>query len=552
MTDSKEFTVLTDEGGPNQISEDIRPFVALLSTGELYVSKSHIDNLHVRSFVSKIKRTGFKGKVYKVSMAEIATLYSNGNKVNSISKSSNDQSDMQKDAMAMFADAAKNKASDIHILVNGVTNQTRIFYRIDGDLEFIKEETDEYGEYLCSAIYQSMTSVSGKAYSSKIRQDARISNKKYLPTSLLGLRVATTPTDKGANGTLMVLRLLYGDESTDFSLNRLGYNQDQEAIIKLLMSIPFGVNIVSGPTGSGKSTTLQCVLGLISKFTKGKKHILTVEDPPEYPVMGANQTPVAPADTSEEQAVEFQKAIKAALRLDPDIVMVGEIRDPVSGKLAIEAGMTGHQVWTTLHANSALAILSRLIDLGIPSDLVYDHNIISGLMAQRLVKKLCPSCKIPFSDPGNKYSEAEKNKVYSAVSSIEHVHVKGSGCDECNHTGFKGRVSVAEVIKTDAHMMSLYRNNRKEDAEEYWKNDQKGKSILDVTIEKITQGIIDPFQAQSIVGPLGMGDIESDRRINNREVKSVAPSEESFNDDNNIDFDDFDFETTENQEAPYQ
>jgi type II secretory ATPase GspE/PulE/Tfp pilus assembly ATPase PilB-like protein len=267
------------------------------------------------------------------------------------------------------------------------------------------------------------------------------------------------------------------------------------------------------------------VLGLIHHETKGRKHLITVEDPPEYPIPGAIQTPVTNADTEEERRVAFQKAIKASMRLDPDIMMIGEMRDPVSASLAIEAAMTGHQVWTTVHANNALAIFSRLLSLNISLDMVTDSSIISSLTCQRLIKKLCPHCKIPLNTQINKLDQSAVARVMSVVSDISSVYVRNDdGCPECSHTGVAGRTVVVETMVTDQTLMDHIRKKDNLAALRHWKERQGGITMLEHAITKIAKGDADPFDVESTVGELTLSTFEADHMISNEEIESVAVS----------------------------
>jgi len=181
-----------------------------------------------------------------------------------------------------------------------------------------------------------------------------------------------------------------------------------------------------------------------------------VEDPPEYPIPGAIQTPVANVSTAEERSAAFQAAIKAAMRLDPDVIMIGEIRDTPSASLALQAAMTGHQVWTTLHANNSIAIVDRLIDLGVPAEILCDPAIVSGLVSQRLVKTLCPHCKVSLKNAIGSLSIREEYERIAKYIDLESVYIKGEGCDKCSGSGLLGRTVVSEVILPDNKIMEFF------------------------------------------------------------------------------------------------
>lgn len=330
------------------------------------------------------------------------------------------------------------------------------------------------------------------------RQDARISDKRKIPVNLDGIRVATTPQ---VDGFVMVLRLLYNDASNDLDLVKLGYSEEQVESVQQMMKRPTGVIVIGGPTGSGKSTTLQRILGTIIRDTQGRKHIITVEDPPEYPIRGAVQTPVANAHTEEERSREFQKAIKASMRLDPDIIMLSEVRDNPTARLVVQAAMTGHQVWTTVHANSDVAIIDRLRDLGVQMDLLTDPTVIGGLICQRLVKKLCPNCKEPLKNKMGSFDDDSLKRVLS-VASLEDVYVQGEGCSHCRNSGVAGRTVVAETVLTDNKLMAFLKAGERLEAIKYIRRDLGCVSMLGHAIQKVNQGLIDPFQAEDVVGPL--------------------------------------------------
>lgn len=486
-------TVLTAPGGEFSIGADLREILCFMDDGRLLISKSHAFNPHVSGFIGRLKRMGKSYEKLHVDLSVIAAAYSNI----ATDTQRRSASDMQRGAKTLFDKAVELHASDIHVRISKRA-KTRIFFRVHNDLEFVEEHPYDYGDQLCSTIYQAMADVSDSSFEPLSRQDARIGDPLKLPHKLDGIRIATSPQ---VDGYIMVMRLLYNDATDTIDLTALGYNELQREAIALMRKRPTGVNILGGPTGSGKSTTLQRVLTSLIKEAEGRKHVITVEDPPEYPIPGSVQTPVTNAGSEEERSRAFQMAIKSALRLDPDVIMIGEVRDPPSARLAIQAAMTGHQVWTTVHANGVFSILDRLLDLGVPLELVSDSSIITGLLCQRLLKVLCPGCKIPLVKATGRYEDRDLRRIMSVVQ-LEKTFVHGCGCNDCRQTGTIGRTVVSETIITDPHLMAFVKKQDRVGAMEYWKRDQRGVTMLEHAIEKIDAGLVDPFQAEDVIGPL--------------------------------------------------
>lgn len=493
--------VLTARDGELQISDELRSHIAYFEDGRLLVSLSHRFNPHVRGFMGRLKHLGRPFEVVICDLAAIAKAYEQAG-------TTEEHSNMQATAKQLFERAAEKRASDIHIRVSS-RQRTQILFRIHSELTFIEEHTYEYGDQLSTTIFQAMADVSDATFEKLSRQDARISVRSRLPECLDGIRIATSPQ---VDGYIVVLRLLYNDTSNDLDLSRLGYSLAQIDRIEVLKKKPTGVVLIGGPTGSGKSTTLQRILGAIISSSQGRKHVITVEDPPEYPIPGAVQTPVTNADSEEDRSREYQKAIKAAMRLDPDIMMLSEIRDNPTGRLAVQAAMTGHQVWSTVHANSALAIVDRLSDLGVNPALLTDPTIVSGLVCQRLVKELCPHCRQPLANHLDDFEPRTRERFLRALD-VETACVQNpGGCEHCGGTGTVGRTVVAETIVTDEKLMELIRKNDRVAAIDYIRNELRVASMLEHAIQKINAGLLDPLQAEDVVGPLSEGQ-EIDSRL---------------------------------------
>ncbi|ECB6455245.1 TPA: pilus assembly protein [Salmonella enterica] len=300
----------------------------------------------------------------------------------------------------------------------------------------------------------------------------------------------------------MVLRLFYAETSISSSeLSDLGYLQSQCEDLEHLRKFRAGIVLISGATGSGKSTTLKMIMEKQLSDDSGI-HVLTLEDPPEYVIKGANQSPVS-GDRGNALEVEqaWSQAIADAMRLDPDVIMIGEVRDAVSAKMAFRAAMTGHLVWTTIHANTAMTILYRLEDEGVNPSLLTDENILIGLVNQSLVPTLCPQCKIPYRGNENRLDERIRQRLES-VCSPENVYLEGNGCENCRQTGIVGRTVIAEIIRTTENFMRVYREQGYSAANSYWINEMHGMRKMDAAIEKMSRGEISPCAVERVLGPL--------------------------------------------------
>ena len=463
--------------------------------GELLVSKSHAFQAEVRSYLQLLRNKGVK---FSIAQVEMDVIDHRRNQYASSNVEFIERSEMQRVALDIFRRAVHRRASDIHIRVSSRA-PTKVYFRVHNDLSLQEQHPENWGKYLCSAIYTAMSDVSDATYEVLSRQDARISKRNNLPPGLDGIRVATSPQ---VDGNIMVLRLLYNDEGQSNDIGVLGYSEQQKNLFAIMKRRPTGINIIAGPTGSGKSTTLQRTLLAIHAECKGAKHIITVEDPPEYPMEGIVQTPVANANSEEERSLAFQEAIKATMRLDPNIIMIGEVRDPPSARLAVQAAMTGHQVWTTVHANTAFGIVDRMIDLGVASNAMCDATLVTGLICQRLLKVLCPHCKRPLSRDIGRYPAADLERILPSVE-LDKVHVIGPGCEACAQTGIAGRTAVAEIIVPDAQLMGFIKSGERDRARGHWIN-KGGVFMLDIARQKVNAGLCDPFHAEEEVGPLEM------------------------------------------------
>jgi len=264
-------------------------------------------------------------------------------------------------------------------------------------------------------------------------QDGRIS--ATMSGRVVDFRVSSLPTTHGEN---IVLRILDRQKGI-VPLDKLGLEESALELLKRMIARPEGIILVTGPTGSGKTTTLYSILNHINS---DGINIMTLEDPVEYPMTLIRQTSV-----SEAAKLDFGNGVRALMRQDPDVILVGEIRDKDTAEMAFRAAMTGHQVYSTLHTNSAVGAIPRLLDIGIVPD-VMSGNII-GVVAQRLVRRLCRTCRQSF-DP-----DARERRVLGLGASESATLYRAVGCDQCDYQGYRGRQSILEILKIDGGLDEL-------------------------------------------------------------------------------------------------
>ena len=329
---------------------------------------------------------------------------------------------------ALLVDAVKRGASDIHLEPEYAF--VRIRYRIDGVLETVRSLHKTYlpGITVRVKVVSAMNIAETRA-----PQDGRLS--LTLNGRPIDFRVSTQPTIYGEN---IVLRVLDREKSI-ISLDRMRLSKQVTDKVNLMLARPEGILIVTGPTGSGKTTTLYSLLAQVNDETV---NIMTLEDPVEYPLTLMRQTSVG-----EVARMDFADGIRSIMRQDPDIILVGEVRDKETAEMAFRAAMTGHQVFTTLHTNSSLGAFPRLLDIGIQPDIMAG-NII-GVIAQRLVRTLCTHCKEAYAP-----SREERQLLGPAAEKVSFLH-RPVGCKQCDNKGFKGRSAIMEILVMDADLDEL-------------------------------------------------------------------------------------------------
>lgn len=482
--------VLSAKGGPHAVSAEMQDKVCLLNNGELLVDEhSRLDH-EVFAYEEELRKAGVPYTLVKVRLSVLREHYARHAVGGGAGDDTDGESKRQKEVVQILFNAVSKRASDVHLIDE--RDMGLIRFRVDGALKTYAEMPAEQIGHLQATIYQSMcVGASDPTFKRLHSQDARL-KEEYLRAAggLRGARVATRPLDNG--GLLMTLRLL-ASARTRPRLENLGYLPEAEALIIRMTQRKTGAIIFSGPTGSGKSTTLAVAADLTLEHYRGELHLLTAEDPIENKIVGARQTPVIDGD--------WAGAIRNAMRLDPDILMVGEIRDAESAQAAFQAAMTGHGLWTTIHANDAITILQRLKDLGVDQNLFADPSLVAGLINQSLARLLCPHCKRPWRTEAFKYAPELVERV-NRFCTPETVFARGAGCEHCDGQGTRGRQVIAEVIAPSLDFMQCFVHRGKAAARDYWIREMSGISKTAHLIRRINAGVIDPFIGEFEVGPI--------------------------------------------------
>uniref|UniRef100_UPI003D0ACB83 type II secretion system ATPase GspE n=1 Tax=Sedimenticola sp. TaxID=1940285 RepID=UPI003D0ACB83 len=339
---------------------------------------------------------------------------------------------------ALLGEAIKENASDVHI--EPYEDKLAIRLRVDGVLRDVLHPQRALAPLLISRIkVMARLDIAEK----RLPQDGRISLR--IGGRAVDVRVSTLPA---SHGERVVLRLL-DKQAGHLDLPHLGMNDREYEAIKQLIRRPHGIILVTGPTGSGKTTSLYAML---SKLNERSRNILTVEDPIEYYLDGIGQTQV-----NTKVDMSFARGLRAILRQDPDVVMVGEIRDLETAEIAVQASLTGHLVLSTLHTNTAVGAITRLRDMGIEPFLL--SSSLVGSIAQRLVRKLCDTCKSCYTA-----EDAERKLLHIADDQPPLTLYRAKGCTHCNHLGYKGRIGIFEVISLDDDLRNMIHEGAGENA----------------------------------------------------------------------------------------
>jgi type IV pilus assembly protein PilB len=428
------------------------------------LGKSDLTN--VSSITEDIEfATGKKVKFIQLDQDEISSKLSNIE--NSLNQRENLKtlSNSNDNIVVLVKEALSLRSSDIHI--EKYENQARIRFRIDGQLvERYTIPIEIYPSIVNKIKIQASLDIAEK----RLPQDGRIRLNNDLAS--LDIRVSTTPA---VYGEKIVMRLLNNSESF-LGLKDIGFNKDQLALFTKNITKPNGMVLISGPTGSGKTTTLYAALSKLNEITK---NIITIEDPVEYTIKGINQVQL-----KENIGFTYASALRSFLRQDPDIIMIGEIRDKDTAEMVVRASLTGHLVLSTIHTNSAFGIIARLIDIGVQPFML--SETLNLVIAQRLVRKICTHCK----------QKVEVSETLQKKYDL-HSHYVGKGCHKCYQTGFSGRKAIYEMLEIDTEIKSIIQSgNLNLDS---YSQKQSIISLKDSAMQLVKDGITSLTEIENIL-----------------------------------------------------
>lgn len=503
MTKLKDIPL--DTPFSSSILENLHPSLKdriVLLNGVLHWSVELKGNMELDSLVARLQRYGIH-KYSSHKPEEFDKHYKMQIELSPI-KSDNE---VQAKAIELIHAAYKEGASDIHITNFG--SYTLISFRSLGMVRYYTQLSGKIGSRVIQSIYQSLGQSGDATFTASKRQDARITDRDFLPPGVHSIRIHTEPIQSthsaDGKGSYLAMRLLFDATKAKGNLEErlasLGFTPDQQKTFRSLTQ-KTGLNIISGPTGHGKTTTLKQVMESMAEDMP-QKNYMSIEDPPEYPLVGVKQILVSTQVSEEEKREEqYAAAIAGLMRSDLDTGMIGEIRYKSAAQASIEAALTGHGIWTTIHASNALAIVSRFREMGISLSSLCNQNVLSGLSYQRLIPLLCPDCKVLLTKknyktiPDDVYTRLER--ACNIASS--NIHIQGEGCNKCSDRGLKGQTVVAEVIAVDHKLLQFLRDDDLFGAQKYWIKDCNGMTHVAHAINLIELGLIDPYLAEMRLG----------------------------------------------------
>ena len=370
---------------------------------------------------------------------------------------------------SMIYTAIQRRASDIHVETQD--DALHVKYRIDGVLQAAMRPIDK--QFHSAVLSRIKVMAELDIAEKRVPQDGRF--KLRMPGKTIDFRVSIMPSIHGEDAVIRILdKESISEQFRELRLDILGFPADELRRFRRAIAEPYGMVLVTGPTGSGKTTTLY---GALAEITSLEDKIVTIEDPVEYQLKGITQIPI-----NERKGLTFARGLRSILRHDPDKIMVGEIRDPETAQIAIQSALTGHLVFTTVHANNVIDVLGRFLNMGVEA-----YQFVSALncvLAQRLVRTICRDCRHPVTVPEEELREAKIDPATAA----EHTFYEGGGCIECGGTGYRGRTAICELLDLSDHLRELILGRRPTSEIKQAARDAGMRFLRESAVEQVLQG----------------------------------------------------------------
>lgn len=484
--------LLTRTGGEVSISEGDRRMIALYDNGIAIVARGERWSSEVKMILGTAKRSGYEfSEFLERSVPEILDLYSEHAKTGLDTPVVQIDIERQAELAAILRQAAQENASDLRIRI--VPRYAEMRVRVFGRMRDFGSRRAEDGQALIKAAFAAASDLGANQSDLSPQQGALTRASGLLPPGVDLIRLQYSPTSE-RRGSLS-MRLKYHARAGETEIDSLGYDPDQIKDIALMRKRTNGLYMLAGKVSSGKTTTLQRILNRMYDEKHGEISIYTAEEPVELDVPSAVQVPVKVLQDGYDGFVEI---MKASMRSDPNVIVVGEIRSTETAQLAIRAVKTGHALWSTIHAASALGILDRLLDLGVGRYELGDPEVVRGLIYQRLVGTMCPACRITLEEGLRR--EAIEPDLAERLCALTGKHgrqlfLRGPGCDHCQ-LGLSGRTVVAETILADETLLTHFYNQDRAAMRRYWLQPKSeggmgGIPVLHHALAKVGAGICD-------------------------------------------------------------
>lgn len=482
--------IISGDRGKVQTAPGDRRLIIIFDDGLTLVDRSNKMSPRVRAIQASARRVKVDlDPIIEVEAATIIEIYE-GQKTSGNIKSENLQLERQRQLHDMLKAGADAGSSDLHMMIR--RNLTEVKMRVHGRLMPLKTFSEEDGKAIAKAAFAVASDLGAGQSELTFQQGSLTAKSGILPPGIEMVRMQYSPTSEQRAGVIM--RLKPKPKAGQIDIDSLGYNPGQVHDISIMRRRTNGLYIFAGKVSSGKTTTLQRTLNRMFQEKKGEISMYSIEEPVELELPGAIQVPVK---MNPDGTDGFAEAIKAAMRSDPNVIIMGEIRSEQTAALAMKAVQSGHALWSTVHAGTALGILDRLADFGVEPWKLADPTMVRGLVYQRLCGTICPHCRITYTEAVERGEIDPKlaDDVCTLLGKTkDELYARGPGCDKCLE-GLNGRTVVAETLLTDPDLLLMYTQGKRREMRDYWLSEGdhglNGMTVMHHALMKVAAGVLD-------------------------------------------------------------